>query len=275
MDDDYLIEPLPDLVSSKITNRIMACISYQPERRPDALDLLRSIKWHKAGLIPPPTPTPTLTPSASGTSSNLRGIFKDSLSSAGTGSHNTTLASAVGAHNPFRNMHIKVRTFAGKTIDLHLECARLVSDIMEEIQKSESTPLAEQCLFLKREELQPGRTIASYNIRSGSTLILVSPMRRTRDVTSTNRYPIHVKGLDGMVTDIDVGRSWTVTDLRTAIVQERGLPMHQLHLLYLGQFLEGSRTLSYYKIGEGSIISCGTAWQLSYNRTDLVALQDM
>jgi hypothetical protein len=56
MDDDDTIEPLPDNFPSKFTSRVMACMSYQPERRPDAVDILRSIKWHKAGLGPSPTP---------------------------------------------------------------------------------------------------------------------------------------------------------------------------------------------------------------------------
>jgi hypothetical protein len=50
MDDDDSIKPLQDYVLSKISSRIMACMSYQLERRPDAFDVLRSIKWHKADL---------------------------------------------------------------------------------------------------------------------------------------------------------------------------------------------------------------------------------
>ena len=201
MDDDDLIESLPDHVPPKTASRIMACISYQPERRPDAFDLLRSTKWHKAGLVPLPTPTPGLTLSASDTSSAPLEISRKSRSSAGTGSRDPTLASAVGTHSPSRKrltqnktsrykpihplidflvefVQIEVKTLSGMTIDLEVEDTRLVSYIMEEIQKAKGIPLAKQCLFRERgelqpgEELQPGRTIASYNILSGSSLML-------------------------------------------------------------------------------------------------------
>lgn len=58
MDDDDSIVQLPDTFPSKLTNRVMACMSYQPERRPDAHDILRSIKWHKAELEHSPNSGP-------------------------------------------------------------------------------------------------------------------------------------------------------------------------------------------------------------------------
>ena len=280
MDDDDLIEPLPDRVAPKIASRIMACMSYQPERRPDAFDLLRSIKWHKAGPVPSPTPTSRPTPSASGTP-NPWGTFVKAHSSVGTGSRDRTLASAAGAHNPFRkrltqnktsehtqfppstdslvqNMHITVRTPVGKTIDLHLEDARIVFDIMEKIQKVGKIPLAEQNLFFETKGLQPERTIASYNIQSGSRLHLIrlSLSSGTRNVTSTDKYPIYVRDFHGGVTKIDVSRSWTVATLLDALDVVGGAPATERSLIYAGLLLDRSRTLSDYDIGEDSTVHC-------------------
>jgi hypothetical protein len=58
----------------------MACMSYQPERRPDAFDLLRSMKWHKAGIVPSPNLGPKLTSSAHATSSAPPSMSKESRS---------------------------------------------------------------------------------------------------------------------------------------------------------------------------------------------------
>jgi hypothetical protein len=268
MDDDDLIEPLPDRVPPKIASRIMACISYQPERHPDAFDLLRSIKWHKAGLVPSPTPTPKPTPSASGTSSAPPGIFEESRSSARTGSRDPTLASAVGADIPIRGylpssrgstqnktsggfllryMHIPVKKSTGGTIDLYMEHPRLVYEIMEEIQEVEGTPLARQRLIFQYKQLEPERTIASYNIQSGSPLHLVLRSHDpsgTRDVTSPDIYPIFVEELGWGVHQYPVSRSWTVADLQTKIEQSLGFPAAHQRIIYAGQDLEVSSMLS-------------------------------
>lgn len=69
MDDDDSIDPLPETCSSKLTGRVMACMRYHPERRPDVLDLMRTIKWPKLEVEPESSHTPN--PHAASTSQRL------------------------------------------------------------------------------------------------------------------------------------------------------------------------------------------------------------
>lgn len=314
MDDDDSIEPLPDYVLSRIASRIVTCMAYQPERRPDAFDVLRSTKRHKAGLVPLPIPSPRLTSSAQRISSAPPSISRESRSIARTTSHDLTSASAVGAAMPVRgtsatqqsmlddaagnlpaankpkktsfvdrimgrgprqstasgykqsssstspfmdDMHIRVKTLTGKTIDLYLTKPRLVSEIVDAIQQKEGIPPDQQRLIFAGTQLEHGSTISSYNITNGATLHLVLRLRghsRTIDVASTDRFPIYIKTLTGKTITIWGDRSCTIARVKTAIEEQEGVPPSQQRLIFAGRQLEDARTLSDYSINTHSTL---------------------
>lgn len=56
-DDQNTVQPLPKTYSDKLTGAILACIHYEPNRRPDIISLLRRIRWRVNGVTPTETPT--------------------------------------------------------------------------------------------------------------------------------------------------------------------------------------------------------------------------
>jgi serine/threonine protein kinase len=60
MEEGDTIEPLPDHYSSKLSNRVVTCMAYYPDRRDDATDLVRKMRSFRPDPSRLQTPAPVL-----------------------------------------------------------------------------------------------------------------------------------------------------------------------------------------------------------------------
>ncbi|KAK9829641.1 hypothetical protein WJX72_007044 [[Myrmecia] bisecta] len=74
-------------------------------------------------------------------------------------------------------MQVFVRTVAGKTIAVNVDSSELVGSVKIAVQGKEGVPAHQQGLVFEGKQLEEGRCLAHYNIRSESTLHMVSRLR--------------------------------------------------------------------------------------------------
>ncbi len=74
-------------------------------------------------------------------------------------------------------MQIFVRVMCGKTITLEVEESTTLQEVIDMLQGKSGVPADEQRLVFVGKQLEPGRTLADYNIQKESTLHLVLRLR--------------------------------------------------------------------------------------------------
>ena len=77
------------------------------------------------------------------------------------------------------------------------------------------------------------------------------------DNETATEYPIFVKLTSSKTITLEVKHSDSIRDVQEMIKAKEGIPYPQQHLRFLGNNLEGSRTLSDYNIQKESILSQG------------------
>ena len=150
-------------------------------------------------------------------------------------------------------LQLLVRMQSGKELTLEEPDNQTVEAIKGEIQRREGIPVSEQQLFFGGSELDNGRKLNSYEIKSGSALDLI-PLVVPSPVTTPIGLLLFVKTLTGKTLTLNIGPFDTILDLKNKIKEKEGLPISQQCLVAAGKQLDNSLAVSNSGIQNQSVL---------------------
>ena len=142
-------------------------------------------------------------------------------------------------------VHVTIRYLTGRIITLVLNKSDTIEIVKEKIKNKDGIPLDRQLLIYSGKELKDACTLSSYNINIQSTihLVLQMPSMKIYVITQTNQtIRLYVEADD------------TIRTVKAKIQDKEGIQHYQQKLLFDGEELNNSQTLSGSKICDKSIL---------------------
>ncbi|KAF9608514.1 hypothetical protein IFM89_009880 [Coptis chinensis] len=143
-------------------------------------------------------------------------------------------------------IHVKMSQ-TGNAITLDVDMRDTVLTVKSRIQNKEGIPVGQQELFYLGEELDDGRTIASYNIEGGSTIYAVFRLGDTMLISVTTEK--------NRTFSLKVKRWFTVLNVKFLIESMVGIPIGKQKLWLDKVELENDMTLADLHFSEGQTLN--------------------
>lgn len=254
MDDDDSIEPLPDTNSSKLTGRVMACMRYYPERRPDVLDLMRTIKWHRQESRTEPSITSN-TEMGSYRQRNLTTRPVPPVQSRSTKSSSlpSTSRQKVPVPDP-KNQCQSESAASSVSLKEYLESEH--SSPHRQQNSSTEEWVRQQLVADGRATKDPYRT----GPKNRSSWLEKGTGRAEKQTSLTpprhsrQKIRVYIKTLSGGTITVEVDPFATIAQVKSVIEQQEGTPRNWMRLIFAGKILEDGKTLATYTITHQSTL---------------------
>ena len=134
-----------------------------------------------------------------------------------------------------------IRGLAGKTMTLNVRMTDSIVDVKSLIEQREGIPLLQQKLMYKTKQLRDG-TLGEYGVKNETTLDL------SLSLCGGGCMELYIKTNTGKTLLVEADSSNTVLELKEKIFEQKGHPIRQQRLIFVGMELEDQRRLADYNI---------------------------
>lgn len=133
----------------------------------------------------------------------------------------------------------------GDSKNLDVRSTDLIEEVKRMIEQQQHIPLDQQRLSFEGQQLADGHTLAHYGVQDQSALYLI---------LKVNNMELSVKTFDDQTHELTVEFDDTIEVVKSKI-EHHLYPAEQLILKHRDEPLDDYRTLSSYRIGDGSVLS--------------------
>eukprot|EP00418_Pyrodinium_bahamense_P015067 CAMPEP_0179104970 /NCGR_PEP_ID=MMETSP0796-20121207/48727_1 /TAXON_ID=73915 /ORGANISM="Pyrodinium bahamense, Strain pbaha01" /LENGTH=165 /DNA_ID=CAMNT_0020802943 /DNA_START=88 /DNA_END=585 /DNA_ORIENTATION=- len=135
---------------------------------------------------------------------------------------------------------VEIGPRAGRTISLDVAPDESVERLKAMIRNCEGIPVEQQNLTFIGRQLEDGRALSDYNVRTGSRLLLT--------LRSHGGMQVFVKVPSGRTLTLEVEESSMIGHVKAMIEKLEGIPAGQQRLIFAAKELDDARTVSDYDL---------------------------